>query len=609
MTVSYQFNVATSAFFGFFKLLGKWRGSVYKLVYKEFLLYVTAYAVISFSYRELMSEAQRRTFEKVALHCVRYLDLIPLSFVLGFYVSYVVQRWWTQFTTIPWPDRLMNTIILYVDGSDERGRLIRRTLMRWWNLSFVMIMSSISIAVKKRFPTLDHLVEAGFMTEDERLRFNAIQAKINKYFVPMCWFLRLLDQVKKEGRVKEGAPLKHILEELNETRTKMSLLWCHDWVTIPLVYTQVVTWVTHLFFVASLVGRQFLDTSQGYRDNDIDLYIPIFTLLQFFFYMGWLKVAEQLINPFGEDDDDFETNWLIDRHLTVSYLGVDELYLKTPALEKDLYWNNHELDVPYTSTTLIHRIPTYCGSTMHLKIPEREQQMVHPEELLYPQDYPVSRQTFVERVKGWFTCKSLAKQQRAFNIRTMWRETSVSESGQGDDIESPIKNGHVRTLGRKESLMAGEFLAMLNSGRKRSRIERVQSHNSFAPDHLHPHAAMNTHEMTNIDYVPLNEKTYLPKYTATNFRQEQESIRLKDDGSSSHGVYMRHPSIDRTARLSFASDGGDDDDVNKNHPLGRLSEVENESDADYSRETSSFPTQVFTPLETVPEGAHEEASP
>ncbi|KDR19676.1 Bestrophin-1 [Zootermopsis nevadensis] len=42
---------------------------------------------------------------------------------------------------------------------------------------------------------------------------------------------------------------------------------------------------------------------------------PLYFTEVFFFYMGWLKVAESLINPFGEDDDDFEVNWLVDRNL------------------------------------------------------------------------------------------------------------------------------------------------------------------------------------------------------------------------------------------------------------------------------------------------------
>lgn len=72
------------------------------------------------------------------------------------------------------------------------------------------------------------------------------------------------------------------------------------------------------FFLISLIGGQFVDTTQGYESHTIDLYVPFFAILQLIFYLGWLKVAEALINPFGDDDHDFEFLSMIERHRKVS---------------------------------------------------------------------------------------------------------------------------------------------------------------------------------------------------------------------------------------------------------------------------------------------------
>lgn len=54
-------------------------------------------------------------FEKISLHCQIYTSLIPVSFVLGFYVAVVIGRWWNQYLSIPYPDSLalyVSTLII-----------------------------------------------------------------------------------------------------------------------------------------------------------------------------------------------------------------------------------------------------------------------------------------------------------------------------------------------------------------------------------------------------------------------------------------------------------------------------------------------------------------
>ncbi|KFQ34493.1 Bestrophin-3, partial [Merops nubicus] len=401
MTVTYSSKVANATFFGFHRLLLKWKGSIYKLLYREFIVFATLYTAISVLYRFFLTGSQKRFFEKLSIYCDKYAEQIPVTFVLGFYVTLVVNRWWNQFVNLPWPDRLMFLISSCVQGRDEYGRLLRRTLMRYVNLTSLLIFRSVSTAVYKRFPTMDHVVGAGFMTRYERKLFDDLKSPHLKYWVPFVWFGNLASKARKEGRIRDSVDLQALMNEMNKYRSWCSLLFGYDWVGIPLVYTQVVTLAVYTFFFACLIGRQFLDTDQGYQGHDLDIYIPIFTLLQFFFYAGWLKVAEQLINPFGEDDDDFETNWCIDRNLQVSLLAVDEMHMNLPRIEKDIYWNDSSARPPYTKAAADYCIPSFLGSTIEMGLADTE--FLYGEEWPWEEDKHRRQHSVLRRVKRFLS--------------------------------------------------------------------------------------------------------------------------------------------------------------------------------------------------------------
>ena len=73
MTVSYTGDVANSSTFGCFnKIMGKWRGSVYKLVYKELLAYISCYFVINMTYRMIIVPKSECNLASDGMTCVRW---------------------------------------------------------------------------------------------------------------------------------------------------------------------------------------------------------------------------------------------------------------------------------------------------------------------------------------------------------------------------------------------------------------------------------------------------------------------------------------------------------------------------------------------------------
>ncbi|XP_022829151.1 bestrophin homolog 22 isoform X4 [Spodoptera litura] len=361
-----------------------WRGSIYKLVWLDLLVFLLLYYVLNLTYRLLLDENAKRMFEGVVNYCSFHGNVIPLSFVLGFYVTVVMNRWWSQYTTIPWPDSIAVFVSATIHGQDERGRLMRRTIVRYVCLCLTMVLTMISPRVKKRFPTLNNFVDAGLLLENEKTILDNLNDKFpkpSKHWLPIVWATSIVTRARKEGRIRDDFAVKTIIDELNKFRGQAGLLLSYDTISVPLVYTQVVTIAVYSYFITSALGSQWVDNKLQRNDSvnisNIDLYFPIFTTLEFFFYMGWLKVAESLINPFGEDDDDFEVNWLIDRDLQVSYMIVDEMHHEHPELIRDQYWDEvFPSELPYTIATENNREEHPEPSTARVAVPVRQRSMV-----------------------------------------------------------------------------------------------------------------------------------------------------------------------------------------------------------------------------------------
>ncbi|XP_063910886.1 bestrophin-1 isoform X2 [Zophobas morio] len=485
MTVTYTGHVPNGSTFGcFWKVLGIWRGSVYKLVWRELVAYLFLFYSINFLYRFGLNEHQQRIFEKIRTYFSQQSETIPMSFVLGFYVTLVVKRWWEQYRLLPWPDTLALFLNAGIPGADERQRLMRRNVVRYAVLAYVITLQRVSLRVRKRFPTWQHVVDSGLMLESEKKIFELMDTKtpMSKYWMPLVWATNLIIRARKENLINSDQLVQTILMELSDIRRRLGSLIGYDTVCVPLVYTQVVSLALYLYFIAALLGRQFVPdaTMSVGKFEEPDMYFPFFTAIQFCFYVGWLKVAEVLINPFGEDDDDIELNWLIDRHIKAAYMIVDEMHEEHPELLKDQYWDEVvPKELPYTVASEHYRKEEPKGSAEQYKLKTTDglyANLLTPKKSLIHDDmyadYESVDTPIVERRKSsnWFT-RQISRTGMG-SIRSA--STAYSSGGlfgrhRGNSVYANPENGQLPGTAPPQKMSIYDRLVGRKSGRSQKK--------------------------------------------------------------------------------------------------------------------------------------------
>lgn len=130
----------------------------------------------------------------------------------------------------------------------------------------------------------------GLMTPNEHKMLEEVNTPHGRWWVPFNWCFNLIKDLRIQGMIADDYLMKTLMEEIMSYRSNLGMLYNYDWISIPLVYTQVTTLAVYTFFIGCILGRQFLDPAKGYLGHEVDIYVPVFTVLQFFFYMGWMKV-------------------------------------------------------------------------------------------------------------------------------------------------------------------------------------------------------------------------------------------------------------------------------------------------------------------------------
>jgi len=379
MTVTYN-SVIHSGKGGAGGLMLMWRASMFKSLWLSFIWYMIAYFTIAIIYRFGLSqdEEMKAAFERFCVYCLEKKGMINLAFLLGFFTSQVVAAWWNQLQYIAWIDQVAMYCAVYLPGPENL--LLRRTIVRWANLCNVIVLMGVSQKVADRFPTYEHLVEAKLLTVEEMHKIREIHTivdtKHHLTYLPIAWAQAAVRRATEDNKLSKKQAIELIRALQSLCSTNGNLIIYGNWVPIPLAYTQVVVVATYTYFLVALIGNQYLNptlyleganglekidmenmtkelryravNTVGYDHLQPDCVVPIFLILEFLFYYGWFKNAIDLICPFGNDDDDFDVNYVTDRNVLISHLQIDSEGFDKRAMDDPFKGDRAPLELPHS---------------------------------------------------------------------------------------------------------------------------------------------------------------------------------------------------------------------------------------------------------------------
>ena len=119
---------------------------------------------------------------------------------------------------------------------------LRRTVIRYVNLSTILVFRLVAVKVHARFPTYGSLVEAKVLLPHEAERLEAVDRRTHHEttYIPILWAMNLIQTAREEGRINIEPPAYNgLISAFDYLENCNRRIFNHGWVNFPLAYTQV----------------------------------------------------------------------------------------------------------------------------------------------------------------------------------------------------------------------------------------------------------------------------------------------------------------------------------------------------------------------------------
>ena len=100
--------------------------------------------------------------------------------------------------------------------------MMRRTVIRYLLLAYILCIRRNSSRLTKRFPNMIELIKTGIVRADEARRIGKEESASmygSRWWIPIKWAIEVLNTAKREGFIPNQPGYSHIMGRLSDFRT------------------------------------------------------------------------------------------------------------------------------------------------------------------------------------------------------------------------------------------------------------------------------------------------------------------------------------------------------------------------------------------------------